>query len=142
MTNIESENKINDKGNNWLALYRKNITSQSGEDGIIEKIFELIKGDNWCVEFGACDGKSTSNTWNLINNKGWSAVPIEPNKKKIKNLLPHEIYPYYRHSNHNQRHCIHYCNCLYNCPACCTINIGIWLIAIACIPCPCPVYDP
>ncbi len=87
MINIELENKIKDKRNNWLALYSKNIASQSGEDGVIEKIFEIVKGNNWCVEFGAWDGKYLSNTWNLITNKGWSAVLIEANKKKYQQLI-------------------------------------------------------
>ncbi len=78
--------KKENRNNNWLFSYKKTVTSQFGEDGILEKIFENIKGNKQCVEFGAWDGKINSNTWNLINNKGWSAVPIEPNKKKIKNL--------------------------------------------------------
>ncbi len=66
--------------NNWLATYARNITSQGGEDGIIERILEVIGKNNpgWCVEFGACDGKRDSNTWHLLNNKGWSGVLIEP----------------------------------------------------------------
>jgi len=56
---------------------QKNVTSQCGEDGIIEEIFTIIKdGDKWCVEFGAWDGKQTSNTWNLIQNKGWAGIAI------------------------------------------------------------------
>jgi len=73
--------------NNWLTAYRKYVTSQSGEDGIIEKIFKIIDGNQWCVEFGASDGKFCSNTWNLINNKNWSAVLIEPAKKSFKKLV-------------------------------------------------------
>lgn len=77
-----------DKESDWLSSYRKKITSQHGEDGIIEKIFEIIKDtDKWCVEFGADDGKRNSNTWNLITNKGWSAVQIEADTKKYKKLL-------------------------------------------------------
>lgn len=90
MKNTNSLNKNrNDENcsNNWLFSYRKNITSQCGEDGIFEKIFEIIKGDKWCVEFGAWDGKFLSNTWNLIINKGWSSVLIEADKKKSKDLI-------------------------------------------------------
>ena len=40
-----------------LAEFGKNITSQDGEDGIIEKILEVIGANtNYCVEFGAWDG--------------------------------------------------------------------------------------
>ncbi|TSC96852.1 MAG: iron ion binding protein [Parcubacteria group bacterium Athens0714_26] len=67
-----------ERKNTWLLDYQRNITSQFGEDGIIEKIFEVIGVDNkWCVEFGALNGRHHSNTWNLINNKGWSAALIE-----------------------------------------------------------------
>ena len=53
--------------NQFLLNYRKNVTSQFGEDGIIEKIFEIIPEQNhWCVECGAGDGKALSNSFNLI----------------------------------------------------------------------------
>jgi len=81
--------------NNWLLSYKKKITAQAGEDGILEKIFEIIKGDKWCVEFGAYDGKNLSNTWNLIINKGWSGVLIEADKKKFKELKEN-----YKNINH------------------------------------------
>ncbi|WP_306533879.1 hypothetical protein [Geobacter sp.] len=64
--------------NSYLTKYTKRITSEYGEDGVIEKILEIIgEGDKWCVEFGAGDGKSGSNSWNLITNRGWSGVLIE-----------------------------------------------------------------
>jgi hypothetical protein len=54
---------------------------------LFEKIFEILgQGNQWCVEFGARDGKLGSNTWNLIVNKGWSAVPIEANEKASEAL--------------------------------------------------------
>lgn len=75
------------KTNDWLSFYKKNITSQHGEDGIIEKIFEIIPICNkWCVEFGAGDGVEFSNTYNLITNKSWSAVLIEADRKKYEKL--------------------------------------------------------
>ena len=56
-----------------------NYTSQRGEDRILAKVFEIIgEGSKWCVEFGAADGKRGSNTWHLINDRGWSGVQIEP----------------------------------------------------------------
>ena len=71
----------------WLNNFKKNVTSQHGEDGIIEKALEIIQSaDNWCVEFGAWDGKNFSNTYNLINNKSYSAVLIEGNKDRFKEL--------------------------------------------------------
>jgi hypothetical protein len=80
----DSENEDKD---NWLRSYSRKVTSQFGEDGIIEKIFTIIDGNKWCVEFGASDGKSRSNTWNLINNQNWSAVLIESSKKSYKKLV-------------------------------------------------------
>ncbi len=76
--------------NNLLSSSAKNVTSQHGEDGIIEKIFEVIgdasNASKWCVEFGAWDGKHLSNIYNLIMNQGWSGVLIEGNPKKYKKL--------------------------------------------------------
>lgn len=79
---IKTKNK-----NAWLNEYAENITSQKGEDGIIRKILEIIPDiDNWCVEFGAWDGKQFSNTYNLIQNQNYSAVLIEANQHKLKDL--------------------------------------------------------
>ncbi len=76
------------KPNAWLNQYAKTVTSQSGEDGIIEKILEVIKdNDKWCVEFGSWDGKKLSNTYSLIVDKDYSAVLIEGDKKRFKDLL-------------------------------------------------------
>jgi hypothetical protein len=62
----------------WLRDFAANVTSQSGEDGMIAKIFDTIGALNrWCVEFGAWDGKYLSNTWNLRQNKGWHSILIE-----------------------------------------------------------------
>jgi hypothetical protein len=72
------------KSSNWLLEHSYDIHSQSGEDGIIEKILELIPDkDNWCVEFGAWDGIHLSNTRNLIENKAYSAILIEGDQEKF-----------------------------------------------------------
>lgn len=71
----------------YLHKYKKNVTSQLGEDGVIEKIFEIIGNPNkWCVEFGAWDGKQFSNTWSLLNIKGWKGILIEGDKNKFIEL--------------------------------------------------------
>ena len=76
------------RSNQWLHDFAKNITSQYGEDGIIEKALETATdNDNWCVEFGAWDGKLFSNTYSLINDKGYSAVLIEADSRKFRDLL-------------------------------------------------------
>lgn len=76
------------KSATWLAAFAKNITSQFGEDGIIEKVLEVIGDRNtWCVEFGSWDGRKCSNTFNLIDQKGYSAVLIEGDRKRFRDLL-------------------------------------------------------
>jgi hypothetical protein len=71
---------------NSLHEYKKNIFSQYGEDGIIEKIFEIIGiHSNICIEFGAWDGIHYSNTANLWKN-GWQAILIEMNPDRFKEL--------------------------------------------------------
>ncbi len=71
-----------------LLDYAANVYSQSGEDGIIAKILELLPArDKWCVEFGAWDGRHLSNTCNLITHDGYSAVLIEANRKRFTDLV-------------------------------------------------------
>jgi len=71
----------------WLLDYKVDVFSQSGEDGIIQKILEIIPDKNkWCVEFGAWDGVYLSNTANLIKNAGYSAVLIEGSSHKFIDL--------------------------------------------------------
>ena len=51
--------------------YQSDIYSQNGEDGVIAEILthlQLWDKDNWCVEFGAWDGKHLSNTFALVQN--------------------------------------------------------------------------
>ena len=76
------------KSNTWLNDFAKSVTSQSGEDGIIEKILSVIGNTNkWCAEFGSWDGKKLSNTYNLIDNHSYSAILIEGDKKRFQDLL-------------------------------------------------------
>ena len=74
--------------NNNLKRYANNKFSQFGEDGIIEKIIDILpkKEGYWCVEFGAWDGQYLSNTYELIANKNWKGVLIEGNPNKIPAL--------------------------------------------------------
>jgi len=72
---------------NGLLKYRRNVASQLGEDGIIERIFEVMpEGNKWCVEAGAGDGFGLSNTYNLITAVHWSSVQIESSSGKFKQL--------------------------------------------------------
>ncbi len=73
--------------NAWLLNHRRRVKSQFGEDGIIEKIFEIIvPASRWVVEFGAGDGERQSNAWNLIKNHGWSAVLIEADRSDFEKM--------------------------------------------------------
>lgn len=61
--------------NNVLERYASSVTSQDGEDGILEHIFERLGvGKGFCIEFGAADGHYLSNTFRLIHHCGWSSV--------------------------------------------------------------------
>jgi len=64
----------------YYLNFAKNIYSQNGEDGIIEKILQdLDIHDGVVVEFGACDGVHLSNTHNLWKTKKYNSVLIESN---------------------------------------------------------------
>ena len=70
-----------------LLDFAANTHSQTGEDGVLAKILQTLSAtDHWCVEFGAWDGRHLSNTCNLIENSGYSAVLIEPNSKRFADL--------------------------------------------------------
>lgn len=72
-----------------LNKYASNTFSQFGEDGIIERIFQVLPAqpERWCVEFGAWDGKYLSNTHELIANRNWKGVLIEGNPSKFPDLI-------------------------------------------------------
>jgi hypothetical protein len=70
-----------------LADYSRDDHSQGGEDGILERIFELLGvSEGWCVEFGAWDGIHLSNTRRLIESEGWHGVLIEADPAKFIEL--------------------------------------------------------
>lgn len=70
-----------------LKKFENNITSQWGEDGVIEEIFNRIgEGNKTCVEFGAWDGKHMSNCWNLWHNKDWNSILIEGELDRLEDL--------------------------------------------------------
>lgn len=71
----------------WLLDYKRDVYSQTGEDGIIEKILDILpENDRWCVEFGAWDGLYLTNTRHLIEDKGYSAILIEGDKGRFQSL--------------------------------------------------------
>lgn len=74
-----------------FTKYFSDSYSQNGEDGVLHEIFLrlgylLHRDANWCVEFGAWDGKHLSNTFSLVKEYGWKAVYIEADSRKFKDL--------------------------------------------------------
>lgn len=83
-----------------LLAYSRDVTSQHGEDGIIEQIFAIIgEKSKWCVELGALNGVHDSNTWHLIKERGWSGVLIEADQTQFERLGK-------EYANLERAHCI------------------------------------
>lgn len=64
----------------WLAQHAQGVYSQHGEDGIIGALLDRLPQDSLtktCVEIGASDGVFMSNTRNLIEQRGYSAIWCE-----------------------------------------------------------------
>lgn len=97
---------------NALLKYKKNITSQWGEDGLIEEIFRRIGiQEKICIEFGAWDGKHLSNVWNLWHELNWSALLIEGDKKKFNDLVSYtskfeKVKPHCAYVKSNGKNCL------------------------------------
>jgi hypothetical protein len=85
----------------YLLSYRKNVYSQSGEDGVLAKIFSMLpkEKNRWTVEFGGWDGKFSSNTCNFIENSHWNGIFIEPDAERFKELVKN-------HGSNPNVHCI------------------------------------
>jgi hydroxymethylpyrimidine pyrophosphatase-like HAD family hydrolase len=70
----------------FLKSFKRNITSQNGEDDIIEELLNRLNiHSGYVCEFGAWDGVYLSNTFNLIR-KGFKSVLIEGDPEKFKDL--------------------------------------------------------
>lgn len=70
----------------WLARHEHNIHSQTGEDGVLGKIFTVIgTTSRVCVEVGAWDGLHGSNTRALLA-AGWQGVQIECHPDRFREL--------------------------------------------------------
>lgn len=73
-----------------LLAYARNVRSQTGEDGILERVFSLLpETTRYFIEFGAWDGQHLSNCWNLAVNHGWSGCFIEAEETRFAALLDH-----------------------------------------------------
>lgn len=78
---------MSDANDRWLLARAASVTSQFGEDGIIDAALDRLPSrDRWCVEFGAGDGEALSNTWNLVRHHGYGAVLIEADAPRFAAL--------------------------------------------------------
>lgn len=60
-----------------LYDYERSFYSQNGEDGVLAKLFQLIKPENrFCVDIGAYDGMTGSNTY-LLRLQGWDIISFD-----------------------------------------------------------------
>lgn len=74
---------------NWLAASSEGPARQFGEVAIIEKILSLLaipQENLWCVDFGAGNGVSASNSNFFITDREFSGVLIEPDRRRFKAL--------------------------------------------------------
>jgi hypothetical protein len=74
-----------------LQRFARRVYSESGEDGILERLFELLGvAEGFFVEFGAWDGRRLSNT-RLLAERGWAGLLIEADEShfgKLSRNLP------------------------------------------------------
>lgn len=69
-----------------LSDYERSAHSQSGEDGILARVFDLIgEGARWCVEFGAMHAFECSNTAQF-RSIGWKATLFEEDRARFEQL--------------------------------------------------------
>lgn len=81
--------------NNTYHKYCKNVYSQNGEDGILEQLLKelKIKNGTFC-EFGASDGITSSNTYNLMNDCNFSGVAIELDQSRYQQCVEnYRLFP-------------------------------------------------
>lgn len=70
-----------------LSNRAKSYHSQYDEDGLVEAIFEICEPKNrWCVEAGAADGITISNTAHFIE-EGWNGILVEKAYETLKDGL-------------------------------------------------------
>lgn len=94
--NMNAVTEYGEKNNNNnmridLSEYRVNHHSQCGEDGVIEKLFEIAGiTSGHLVEFGAWDGIYLSNThYHYKKNMNFTPLLIEENPERFENLRRH-----------------------------------------------------
>lgn len=76
-----------------LRLYEKRLISQNGEDGVINKIFQLIgTTSKYYVEFGAGRGHYASNTKYLREKFGWQGLLLEGRHRSDPSINLHQAF--------------------------------------------------
>ncbi len=71
------------RGSIDITQFENTIHSQAGEDGILAKVFEVIRPTRrFAVEFGAGDGVMFSNVRRLFVSRGWGGLLIEGDEKR------------------------------------------------------------
>ena len=73
--------------NPWLYEHRRNVTSQTGEDGVVAAIFDKIGVRNkFCVDVGASDGYFISNSYYWVMEHQWGGCLFEPDPRRFADL--------------------------------------------------------
>jgi hypothetical protein len=70
-----------------LDAYRSNITSQHGENGILDYLLSVFTITPTCLEVGASDGVTNSNTFPVWFLHQWQALLIEGSPEVFQALL-------------------------------------------------------
>lgn len=84
---IEQYLEKNNFGSEYLK-YARNVYTQNGEDGIIEKLLEELEiTSGLTMEFGAWDGIYLSNTLNLWKDKKFECVLVEPDADRFEEMI-------------------------------------------------------
>lgn len=75
-----------------LYPFEASYISQNGEDGVVEKLFDIIKPTSkYYVEFGAGDGHTWSNTKYFREKYGWTGLLMDC-KDDVPSLNLHKEY--------------------------------------------------
>ncbi len=68
-----------------LRAFERNYFSQSGEDGVVQKLFELIEPTSrYVVDFGCADGVTFSNSRRLVTQAGWAGLLMDGSHEEIQ----------------------------------------------------------
>ncbi len=78
-----------------LLDFENTVFSQAGEDGILERIFQLVEPTRrFAIEFGAGEGIDMSNVRKLIVREGWGGLLIEGDDELAQRLRDNYLeYP-------------------------------------------------